>query len=363
MRGYRTRYDMETFIVVPCLNEQEHLAATCSSLGFSCGCSSRARLVLVDNDSTDATPRVMAQIRDSMGLGEVLLVHEPVRGYVPARRAGVRGVAEFARKERLPLDDIFVLQADADTVYLPGYIDAMRGALSGRRGEFLEGAAVTGRHFSAQFREFDELCRSVDSAMEPWLAGEDAQIVVDDKICGFLLSDYYDWGEHTREVDDFGQEIHAETTRLFMRAKQRGPIRRVKVDAARAVPSRRKLYVQAPAYFASAGFPRDAEWVRSWTQEPEASREFLASPHGWRSVERAIKSRRRHQLALFALLPAIFQTNAEIAPYLAALASNLRQAVGREPGSVLGLLLSLADEENGVLDAVMTRNSSLNDLH
>ncbi len=356
MCGYGTRHNMETFIVVPCLNEQEHLAVTCSSLGFCHGSSSPARLVLVDNDSTDATPRVMVQIRDSMGLGEVILVHEPVRGYVPARRAGVREVAEVARQEHLHPDDVLVLQADADTLYLPGYIDAMRGALSGRHGEFLEGAAVTGRHFSSQFREFDELCRSVDSAMEPWLAEDDAQIVVDDKVCGFLLSDYYDWGGHKREVDNFGQEIHAETTRLFMRAKQRGSVRRVKVDAARAVPSRRKLYIQAPAYFASAGFPRDAEWVRLWTQYPETSREFLASPYTWTSVERAIKSRRRHQLAFFALLPAIYQTNAEIPPYLAALAFKVRRDAGCEPGRMLGLLLSLADEEDGVLDGIMTRH-------
>ncbi len=352
---------METFVVVPCLNEEQHLAATCSSLGLGCGSTFPARLVLVDNGSTDATPVVMAQIRDAARPGKVSIVHEPIRGYVPARHAGVNAVMELARQEGLLSEGILVLQADADTTYLPGYIDAMRAACSGRRGDLIEGSAVTGCQFSAQFREFDELCRRVDSAMERWLAADGAQVIVDDKVCGFLLSDYWEWGGHRREVDHLGREIHAETTRLFMHAKQAGSVRRIKVEVACAVPSRRKLWAQGPAYFASAGFPRDAEWVRSWVQDSPTSHEFLTAPYTWTSVARAIRSRQRHQLALFALLPAMCQTDAVVTPYLAALASDLCQIAGNEPGRMLGIVLSLADEENAALDGFLEQHLWVHD--
>ena len=50
--------------------------------------------------------------------------------------------------------------------------------------------------------------------MEHWFAPEANQVVVDDKVCAFLLADYLAWGEHQDETDDCGKPVLAETTRL-----------------------------------------------------------------------------------------------------------------------------------------------------
>lgn len=342
---------MKTFVVIPCFNEQENLAATCFSLGFGLGRAPSANLVLVDNASTDSTPEVMAQLREAVGVRNISIVYEPTRGYVPARHAGVSAVIELARQEGFRSDDVLVLQADADTKYLPGYIDAMSGAISGRPGELIEGAAVVGREFRAEFPEFHALCCRVDYSVEPWFAADEAQVIVDDKVCGFSLADYYRWGGHRREIDSLGREIYAETTRLFMHAKRAQPAYRIKVAGACAVPSRRRLWTQGPAYFASAGFPRDAEWIRSWVRQLPSSRDFLTTPFAWPSLTSAIRSRQRHLLALFCLLPAACQNGPPPSQFQLALVSALRHLAGNdEPKCLLEAALFLADEENGILD-------------
>ncbi len=344
---------METFIVVPCLNEKASLAATCASLGFGRGMDPIGRLVLVDNGSTDGTPAVMEQVQIDSAKGTVLLAAEPRRGYVPARRAGITAVLACARMEQTPLNQVLVLQADADTIYLKGYVDAMRSAFSGMPGQMLEGCAVTNRDFNTQYPEFTRLCRMVDEKMEPLLAPEEDQIVIDDKVSAFSLSDYLSWGEHQEEIDAFGQQVHAETTRLFLRALRAGGAQHVKVPDACALPSRRKVFSQAPAYFASSGFPRDPAWAMAWMRL-EDSAKFLRSPFTSPMTTRLIRSRQRHQLALFALLPSILRgaTPSEFA--LSEVICEARLLFAQNPpGQILGKMLSLADQEGGALDAAI----------
>lgn len=352
---------VKTFVVIPCFNEQEHLAATCQSLALCNPRSFPVHLVLVDNASTDATASVMADIKNILGINKVTIVCEPVRGYVPARHAGAVAVTELVKQDGLLPEQVLVLQADADTIYLSGYIDAMHAACSGKPGDLLEGVAITGREFAAQFRQFDKLSRSIDFALEPWMAAEEAQVIVDDKVCAYLLSDYWDWGGHTREVDHQGREVHAETTRLFINGKRDRSAVHKKVDAACAVPSRRKLLIQGPAYFASAGFPRDVEWVKSWVSQPRASHEFLASPYDWPLIREAIRSRQRHLLALFMILPVMCANDTAVAPDFQTFASGLCRTGTRAAGSLLGTALSVADDRGGFLGKFLDRNFPLSD--
>ena len=71
---------MRTVVVIPCLNEQATLAATCASLGFGLDGPSPddVTLVLVDNGSDDETPAVMGSIRQSSP-DRVILAKEPER--------------------------------------------------------------------------------------------------------------------------------------------------------------------------------------------------------------------------------------------------------------------------------------------
>lgn len=353
---------MKSFVVIPCFNEQEHLAATCQSLALGSPRSFPVHLVLVDNASTDATASVMAGIKNILGIDKVTIVRAPVRGYVPARHAGAVAVTELAAQEGLSPERALVLQADADTIYLPGYIDAMHAACSGKSGDLLEGMAITGREFVAQFQQFDNLSRRVDFAIEPWMAAEDAQVIVDDKVCAYLLSDYWDWGGHVQEFDQQGREVYAETTRLFINGKLHHSAVRKKVNDACAVPSRRKLLVQGPAYFSSAGFPRHVDWVKSWALEPGASRKFLSAPYDWPFIREAIRSRQRHFLALFMLLPIMCAKNTAVPSDFVELASGLSNTLTCSAGNLLGAALSVADERDGILGEFLDRNFSLNNL-
>lgn len=346
---------METFIVIPCLNEEECIAATCASLGFGDGQDPPGRLVLVDNGSSDGTIKMMSAIQQTSPPGRVLITHEQRRGYVAARRAGMAAVMTVAQREQLAEENVLVLQADADTIYLPGYAKTMADANFGGRGWLLEASAITSREFNLEFPAFGQLCREVDTDMERWFAPAEKQVVVDDKVCAFLLADYHEWGEHEDELDDRGELVLAETTRLFMRAKSRGRVWRYSVERAQALPSRRRLRTHAPGYFACSGFPRQTRWMEAWGAPSEAER-FLRSPHSWKTLSRLVQLRQRHQLALFGLLPAIYQDEASMRAGLASLAEVIRRtSTVMSPGRLLGLMLMLADDEDGPLAELLRK--------
>lgn len=344
---------METFIVIPCLNEADCIEATCKSLGFGDGAEPIGRLVLVDNGSSDATLQILAGIERASPPGRVLVTRELQRGYVCARRAGMAAILVQAQHEQLRDDLVLVLQADADTIYLPGYVSTIKDAHSGARGQLLEGSAVTSRDFNVEFPAFAKLCREVDIEMEHWFASEEDQVVVDDKVSAFLLADYLAWGEHQDDFDDRGIPVLAETTRLYLRAKHCATVSRFRVDAAVALPSRRRLRTQAPGYFACSGFPRQSEWMNAWAAQDE-SESFLRSPDRWPSLSRLIRSRQRHQLALFALLPAVVEKLSGAPQGLAALADKVRtSSIATSPGLLLSLMLKMADDEHGPLAALL----------
>lgn len=345
---------MEIFIVIPCLNEERYLAATCASLGFGGGQEPLGRLVLVDNGSDDGTAQVMLAIQQASPPGCVLITRELRRGHVAARRAGMGVVIAVALREKLPAQDVLILQADADTIYLPGYVRAMVDARSDGRVQFIEASSVTARDFNLEFPEFNQLCRQVDNDMESWFAAEEVQVVVDDKVCGFSLVDYCAWGEHQEELDDQGDQVLAETSRLLMRARGRGQVWRSKVESAQALPSRRRLRKHALGYFAGSGYPRRGQWMEAWGTANEAQH-FLRAPLEWPTLSRLVRSRQRHQLALFGLLPAICDVEANVPRRLAALAKIIRGSPNvRSPGRLLGLVLELADQEEGILAELLS---------
>lgn len=116
---------------------------------------------------------------------------------------------------------------------------------------------------------------------------------------------------------------------------------------ATAVPSRRKLALHAVAYLASAGFPRGAVWNDRWTAgRCGDAGTFLDNPASSSCVAAAIKSRQRHEIALFGLLPLIVDSSMDCAAEL----NELRTSVGFTTiESALEHVLRLADEENGLL--------------
>ena len=297
---------MRASIVMPCFNEERELVATCASLGFGSEVATSkpdATLVLVDNGSTDRTRGLMLQIQRASPPGTVVLTQEGERGYVPPRRRGIDLVAALAVEQGQPADDILVLQADADTRYQPGYVAEMLAAAEAAGPQtLLEGRAQAPPEFVTQQPEYQALCEQISASVTNLCVGEADDVIVDDKICAFRLADYLAWGGHAREYDPRGHEIHAETTRLFLRAKP-GGARKVAVDGAVAQPSRRKIFESPTLHLATAGFPHGAAWAARWRRTYAGTDSFDGLRHPNSHVREAVVLRQCHEVLLFGALP------------------------------------------------------------
>lgn len=100
----------EVSIVIPAYNEAENILKTLSSLAATTT-SKTLEIIVVDNNSRDET----AALSTSAG---ATCIRETEQGITPARNAGLRRAAGR-----------YVLNADADTIYPPDWIDRMLAPL------------------------------------------------------------------------------------------------------------------------------------------------------------------------------------------------------------------------------------------
>ncbi|WP_447953545.1 glycosyltransferase family 2 protein [Sphingopyxis chilensis] len=350
---------MLTFVVMPCLNEAALIAETSASLGFSAGGETPAdtHLVIVDNGSTDGTLDILERIRRE-SRAPVHLVAETERGYVPARRRGVAAAEALARKERADPASVLILQADSDTTYKWGYVAAMRAAASAETGIMLEGATRRPPDFEEAHSAYIAAERLVDDEIELLDATDEDEVVVDDKVCGYRLSDYLVWGGLFDEVMPSGDYIYAETTRMFIRAKLRHGARKVRVNPAGAASSRRKVTENPGLHYATVGFPREATWVRGFCRAKSGERRVIDVDAFARRVLQGREPeveylRRAHQLALFRYAPALVASVAvgsttnelpeDVAAVLAVLPRRSCEELARGPGAALVDVLGLID--------------------
>lgn len=300
--------EIHVVIVLPFLNEQETLANTCRSLGFGMGASSTPRgttLFLIDNGSTDDSVDIAKTVKGNSLDGRVVIGYEPERGYVPPRHRGNMLARSFAHSTGRVEHDVLILQVDADTQYSDGYIEGMRSVMQAEGANVLvEACSSYPPEFKAAYPAYIQLCDKVDEALAALFALPAADVIVDDKVSGYRLENYFGWGGHQREYAASGNEIHAETSRLYMKARTKGA-ERVRVDSAVAYPSLRKVFQEPALHFASAGFPREARWNEKWRETysgPTTIDDFcynISHPE----VQRAIQVREQHLIAIFSVLP------------------------------------------------------------
>jgi glycosyltransferase involved in cell wall biosynthesis len=298
---------MKTAIVIPCLNEARLVGRTARSLGFGADIPADrdTHLILVDNGSTDETWATIAAIRDQAPPGAVHLAREDERGYVPPRHRGTQVASQIAERHGVSTDDLLILQGDADTVYQAGYVDGMRqAAQTAGTNHILEARVHQPRRFQSDHPGFQNLADRIDAEMAPHFVDDADDVIVDDKAAGFRLGDYLRWGGHRRDYMSTGTEVHAETTRLFIRARRVGG-RKIGVNAAWAVPSRRKIQRNPVRHFATAGFPREDAWWREWNAHYTGARNLPAFDDSVRgdTLAPAISMRRAHLLSLFSTIP------------------------------------------------------------
>jgi hypothetical protein len=129
------------------------------------------------------------------------------------------------------------------------------------------------------------------------------EVVVDDKITGYRLSDYFCWGGHQQEFTAQGEEIHAETTRLYIRARAMGALK-IAVPQAIALHSARKILVEPALHLATAGFPREDSWNYYWRSATASwSLDDLAAHQRKTEIALALRTRELHLLGLLSILP------------------------------------------------------------
>lgn len=157
---------MFPFIVMPCLNEESALAATCKSLGFGIGVSgvTDGVLIVVDNGSADQTLQIAQDIQRNSPANSVLLVSEPEKGFVPARMRGASEVVKQAKLQGLPLSRTMLLQVDADAEYSPDYVSRFVAAAN-RLGEghLFEAESVLPDYLNPSEHDLMKLLHETDS--------------------------------------------------------------------------------------------------------------------------------------------------------------------------------------------------------
>jgi len=299
---------MQTAVVIPCRNEERSVAATARSLGFGTPGTpppADTTLILVDNASIDRTLLILEGIRQASPPGSVEVALEPERGYVPPRNRGIALAQALAVQKGASADQLLILQADADTHYEPGYVAAMQGAArSAGPGLLIEGNVHPPHRFLTSHPGFQALADAVDDTVAAIGAPDADDVIVDDKVSGFTLATYLDWGGLRREYNSHGAELHAETARLYIRGRIRGG-HRVRAADAFAAPSRRKILHNPVRHFATAGFPREEAWWRDWSRQHPGPRDLAAfeDPAAHAALAPAIATRRAHLIVLFTALP------------------------------------------------------------
>lgn len=317
---------MHTAIVIPCFNEETHIGDAARSLGFGISPGTgpaNTTLILVDNQSNDGTLSKAHAIQHSSPHDSVEVLVERERGYIPPRHHGIMAAKALADRLKKPYTELLLLQCDADTIYDVGYVSAMiEQAETSGTNILIEGSPRASDAFVKAFPGFQRLVLAIENEMLPLCGPEESEIIIDDKVSGFSLASYLAWGGHRREYNSRGDEIHAETSRLYMRGllMHAG---RVRVSAAIAQPSRRKLLDNPIRQFSTAGFPREDSWWSSWESCYSGPRTLIEFENESLrpQLARAVATRRAHIFVLFGVLPTLFRraivpSEAQVAPPL-----------------------------------------------
>jgi|GEM_PF-988069 len=300
--------EIQVIIVLPFLNEQISLINTCYSLGFGLGAratSQNIMLFMIDNGSTDDSVQIAESIKSTSRINSVVIGYESERGYVPPRHKGNLLAREYSESKGWDERNVLILQVDADTIYDKGYVESMQSAAQAEANNILfQAEARYPLDFKSKFLEYIQICNEIDNQLEEFFAEESSDVLIDDKLSGYLLEDYFKWGGHQREFTLQGDEIHSETARLYMKARAHGATK-FRVSSGQAFPSMRKTIEEPSLHFAAAGFPRETSWNEKWLREyhgPDTIQDFcknLSHPE----VQKAIDVRRQHIIALFGILP------------------------------------------------------------
>lgn len=353
---------MHVAFIIPCLNEEARVRATAMSLvGERDQLPADTDLILVDNGSTDATWTILGDLV-ALGKGRIHREREGRRGFVPPRHRGVLHAAALARRRGVSPDDLLILQGDADTIYLPDYIERMRSSAAAN--VLLEGSIGRVNEGDPRLSAYRALELKVDQVIRAYEVDDLQETLVDDKACGYRFTDYRRWGGLQREFAADGSELHAETTRLFLRARALTGATHHRVESAGALTSPRRVLEDPVLYFCTAGYPREQGWIARFRRAAAAAggpRVVLGEDSGYAN-RAAIRYRLGHSLALFWILPwltaiLLKDSSLHMMPVSLGLQNFSRSDLTERPGAVLMRLLCMIDEPDTALSRLLDQHA------
>lgn len=315
--------ELHAIIVIPCLNEEFNIIDTCATLGFGSGIEktpSNTNLILVNNNSVDNTQALLEDIQSGSPINTVHVTFEPEIGYIPPRHHGNLLAKKIAESLSLKIEEILIIQADADTNYSENYVDIIR-MHSAELGEnvLFEACSDYPPSFKEKFLCYVDLCKQLDDSFRE-IFSLCSDYIVDDKAAAYRLSDYFKWGGFKREYLNTSDEIHAETTRLFMKAQPFGATK-VYVENAFLYHSARKIYQKPTLHLATAGFPRELSWLKKWNlmYRENLDLQYICDNLTAPTILQIIITRKIHLLGLFFFLPVHIDStlNKKISPEIA----------------------------------------------
>lgn len=353
---------LHAFAVMPCYNEQDILQDTCMSLGFGTGIKppAGAHLILVNNNSVDNTQLIAEKITAASGSKNVTVCFEAESGFVPARRKGNEVVSDICNQRGLPMEDVVVLQVDADTIYGEQYVNFIQKAFMHVPSNTIVQATIDYPDLLKRKYKFffDSMYEIDDEYSFLYKLDSSNDVLIDDKIASYRLSDYYSWGCHQREYSPEGEEILAETTRLFLRAKALGA-KRIDLAGATAIHSGRRIEEHPLLSFAAGGFPRETNWQKKWTERMGKYHDELGIQKMISKIpEEVVYQRELHILALLYVLPmhvqralgSVTNCQSEIDQFtMSHLPLKSRRYLEEHPGSFLIDVFNLIDDHGNEL--------------
>ncbi len=304
----KNQHDIKVCVVIPCFNEAKNIIAVCKSLGFGMGktkIKNNDTLFIVDNNSTDNTYEILKEIRKNSRTGAVFIGKETVQGFIPARERGNLMVVEFCKRKHLVPQNILIVQADADTIYSKGYLAAMKKeSLTSGENTMLQACISYLPSFRAKYSKYLQMCERIDNRYSSLFPSQlDDDIIIDDKVAAYRLSDYFKWGGFIREYTSRGDEIYSETSRLFIRSKIKNAKRRM-VDTF-AFHSARKIVANPLLSLATAGFPHERLNLEQLKIIYEDNPSLDLGNFNMKNpkIKKAAKQRELHILTLLTILP------------------------------------------------------------
>lgn len=203
---------MHFSIVIPAYNEEGFISKTLESLypqettrGITYA------IIVINNNSTDKTVTEFENFINKSAAKEVTILHEYVKGIVPARRAGAEKAIEIYGEK-----DHWIVTCDADSLYSKTWVTNFYNTIKNNPGvDFVHGSAKSDNTLNPYGKMLDRLGQAFKVADK--LLERNKQAPIDDKVSCFSAKLYRETGGYSREYIG-GVEQLAETWRLFIKA-------------------------------------------------------------------------------------------------------------------------------------------------